>query len=457
MRQFLRTEIYAPFYHRAANLLFLFFGLIFTLSFFTINSVIHTSAQMGIGLVAIYIFLTSINVYRKGYEPAKFFLIAWLVLLIGILVYALKDAGLIPSTPVTNYLLQFGSAVEAVLLSLALADRINVLKREKSESQERALRISLENERMVKEQNILLEDKVKVRTADLETTNEQLNEALDNLKSAQSQLVNAEKLASLGQLSAGIAHEINNPINFVGANIEPLQLDIQDVLTILNRYESISSSDAFDREKKEIEALKREMDFEYVLPEIDQLLRGIRHGAERTAAIVAGLKNFSRVDESELRPFDLNEGLESTLLILTNEVPTWVEMDVRLGDIPAVECLGGKINQVFLNIINNGLQAFATWPDKKNRVFEIRSWRDGDRVYFQFKDNAGGMDDEALNKIFDPFFTTKDVGRGTGLGMSISYKIIQSHDGNIDIQSEKGTGSVITLNLPIVGNMVYHD
>ncbi len=457
MRQFLRTKIYTPFYHRVANLFFLFFGLIFILSFFTINTFIHTSAQMGIGLVAVYIFLTTINVYRKGYEPAKFFLIAWLVLLIGILVYALKDAGLIPSTPVTNYLLQFGSAVEAVVLSLALADRINVLKREKSESQERALRISLENERMVKEQNILLEDKVKARTTDLETTNEQLNDALDNLKSTQSQLVNAEKLASLGQLSAGIAHEINNPINFVGANVEPLQLDIKDVLTILNRYESIPSSDFFDREKEEIEALKSEMDFEYVLSEIDQLLSGIRHGAERTAAIVAGLKSFSRIDESELRSFDLNEGLESTLLILSNEVPTWVEMDVQLGDIPDVDCLGGKINQVFLNIINNGLQAFASWPERENRVFEIRSWREEDYVYFRFKDNAGGMDDDALNKIFDPFFTTKDVGKGTGLGMSISYKIIKSHNGNIDIESEVGTGSVFTLNLPIVGNIVYHE
>lgn len=457
MRQFLKTAVYAPTYHRVANLFFAFFGVIFVMTLFGVGPFIHIASQMAIGMVAIYIFATSLAVYRRGYTPAKFFLIAWLVLLVGIIVYALKDAGLIPSTPLTNYLLQVGSAVEAVVLSLALADRINILKREKSESQERALRVSMENERIVKEQNIVLENKVKERTADLEQSNERLNHALENLKATQSQLVDAEKMASLGQLSAGIAHEINNPINFVGANIEPLHLDIQDVLKVLNGYESITSADEFEREKSRIEDLKKELDLEFVLKEIDDLLKGIRHGAERTAAIVAGLKNFSRLDESELQPFDLNQGLESTLLILSNEIPHWVTMDVQLADIPKVECLGGKINQVFLNIINNGLQAFSSWHQKEDRVFKIRSWADGDRVYFRFEDNAGGMSLETRNKIFDPFYTTKEVGQGTGLGMSISYKIIRSHNGDIEIESELGRGSVITLNLPVEGNLAHGD
>lgn len=454
MRHFLRTKIYAPFYHNAANLLFGFFGLIFFLSLFSLNTFVHTSAQMGIGLVALYIFLTSITVYRRGYQPAKFFLIAWLVLLIGICVYAMKDAGIIASTPVTNYLLQFGSAVEALLLSMALADRINILKREKSESQEEALKISLENERIVKEHNIILEQRVKARTADLEATNEQLNDALEDLKNAQSQLVNSEKMASLGQLSAGIAHEINNPINFVGANITPLELDIREVLEVLKRYESIESAAEFEEKVREIASMKEDMDFDYTLKEIEDLLKGIKHGAERTAAIVAGLKNFSRMDESEMQLFDLNEGLESTLLILSNEIPDWVKMDIRFGDIPKVECLGGKINQVFLNIINNGLQAFASWPERENRLYEISSWGDEGQVFFRFKDNAGGMSKETMDRIYDPFFTTKNVGHGTGLGMSISYQIIKAHGGTIEIESEEGEGTVFTLNLPVIGTKI---
>ena len=163
------------------------------------------------------------------------------------------------------------------------------------------------------------------------------------------------------------------------------------------------------------------------------------------------------MDDTELQPFDLNEGLESTLLILSNEVPGWVEMEVKLGELPDVECLGGKINQVFLNIINNGLQAYASWPEKENRVYEISSWVDDEHVYFRFKDNAGGMKPEILEKIFDPFYTTKNVGEGTGLGLSISYRIVKSHGGGIEVESEEGVGTVFTLNLPIVGSIVSED
>src|SRR5690606_21209334 len=154
-----------------------------------------------------YLFTTSIVVYKSGYTAAKFYLLAWSILVVGIIVYSLKDAGLIPSNPFTNYLLLIGSGIEVVLLSLALADRINILKKEKAQSQADALRISLENAEIVKLQNVQLEQKVSERTLDLESSNKQLSITLHNLQEAQSQLVDAEKMASLGQLTAGIVHE----------------------------------------------------------------------------------------------------------------------------------------------------------------------------------------------------------------------------------------------------------
>lgn len=456
-RNFLKTYIYAPRLDQFRKLIIAFFLIIMAIVLYDVNKPIHIAFQVGIVAVASYIFTVSIIVYRGGYSPAKFFLLAWTILLVGIITFALKDAGLIPATPFTNYLLLVGSAVEVLVLSLALADRINILKKEKATSQADALRISLENENIVREQNLMLEEKVSERTSDLEDTNKQLTAALVKLQSTQSQLVNAEKMASLGQLTAGVAHEINNPINFVLANIDPLKYDFADILSILNRYEAIDSEDAFEKNKSEIEAFKKEIDLDYVKDEINQLLEGIKDGAERTAEIVKGLKNFSRLDESNLKYNDLNEGLESTLVILQSNISPGIEVDLNLGNIPKVECLGGKINQVFMNILNNSVQALSMITDKKDLKLTVKSWCDDIFVYFSITDNGPGMDDAVKNRIFDPFYTTKEVGEGTGLGLSISYSIIEMHRGNIEVISSPGEGADFKIKLPIDARIDFNE
>lgn len=457
LRDFLRTKTYAPILHKLSYVIFAFFTAVIIASIIDINPVVHIASQFGIAIVGFYIFATSIVVYKSGYSPAKFYLLAWSILVVGILVYSLKDAGILPSNPFTNYMLLVGSGIEVVLLSLALADRINILKKEKAQSQADALRISKENEEIVMLQNQQLEQKVSERTLDLETSNKQLSITLTNLRETQSQLVNAEKMASLGQLTAGIAHEINNPINFVIANIQPLKYDVQDILDILEKYDGIKSNEDFDREKEKIESFKKEVDIDYVKNEINQLLDGIQDGAQRTAEIVGGLKNFSRLDESNLKFVDINEGIESTLVILRSSIPEDVKINKELGDLPKVECLPGKINQVFMNIANNAIQTLSKRKDGADLFLNIKSWFDDHNVYISFEDSGLGIAEEHKSRIFDPFFTTKDVGEGTGLGLSISFKIIEKHKGHIKVDSEVNRGTTFTITLPIKSEIDMND
>ena len=449
LREFLKTRVYAPRLHKTSNFLLLYFGVLFILSVFLIDPAITIASQLGVIIIAVFVFITSIVVFRSGYTPAKFFLLAWSFLLFSVIIFALKDAGLIPSNPLTNYAVFVGSGIEVVLLSLALADRINILKKEKESSQENSLRIAQENEVIIKEQNIRLERNVKARTLDLESANKQLSITLNNLQEAQSQLINSEKMASLGQITAGIAHEINNPINYVMSNVFPLKRDIEDVLQILNAYDNIASRDEFDLKKEEIDSLKAQINLEYVRTEINQLLDGIEDGAKRTAEIVKGMKDYSRVDKGEIKSVDINASLESALILLRSTIKDDIEILRSFGDLPNVECIAGKINQVFINIANNGIQSLEQGASTINKQLKIKSWHSGDFVYISFEDNGEGITEENKNKIFEPFYTSKEVGKGTGLGLSISFTIIENHKGSISVESEPGIRTEFTVKLPV--------
>lgn len=178
---------------------------------------------------------------------------------------------------------------------------------------------------------------------------------------------------------------------------------------------------------------------------------------DRTAEIVKGLKNFSRIDETNLKYNDLNEGMESTMVILQSTLPYGIIIKKELGDIPKVECLGGKINQVFMNILNNSLQALNAEKDRNDLTLEIKSWHDEEFVYFSISDNGPGISQEIQNRIFEPFFTTKDVGEGTGLGLSIVFSIIEMHKGSIKVDSKIGEGAKFTIKLPIESRIEFKE
>jgi hypothetical protein len=257
-------------------------------------------------------------------------------------------------------------------------------------------------------------------------------------------------MASLGQLTAGIAHEINNPINFVKSNIKPLQLDINDLIEIIDEYTKLHGADEADiaEKLKSIEKLKKKIDIDYVKTEIESLVTGIRDGAERTAEIVLGLRNFSRLDESEVKIVNVHEGLDSTLILLKNQLPENVSIEKHFAANGNIECFPGKLNQVFMNILSNGIQAIKEKEEQAEKETIIINTKDvGNQLQISIKDSGIGMTDEVRQKIFDPFFTTKDVGEGTGLGLSIVYKIIQKHGGKIEVVSSKGKGAefIITL------------
>jgi two-component system NtrC family sensor kinase len=436
LRVFLDTRNNLPKLSKGLYLFYLSYLICIILSIFDINSMalVNITALM----ISIYILFMAIILVRKGNRSAGFFLVAWTTFLIGVIVFALKNSGIIPYNNFTIYTMPTGSAIEAILLSFALADRINILKKEKEESQATALEALKVNEKLITDQNVVLEKNVEQRTLELKNT-------LNNLKETQAQLVNAEKMASLGQLTAGIAHEINNPINFVSANVKPLKLDIGDILELLNKYEKVASQEILPDKMKEIETFKKEIDIDYLKKEMADLLSGIEDGAKRTADIVSGLKNFSRLDESDIKEANINDGIQSTLILLKSVVPENTEVITDLGEIPMIECLPGKLNQVFMNLFSNALYAISKKNNSQANSLTIKTYASDEQVFVSIDDTGIGMAPEVKAKIFDPFFTTKDVGEGTGLGMSIVFKIIESHGAFIEVESEYGVGTKILL------------
>lgn len=444
---FLQTKKHSPIVHNISYLIIAIYSTSIVLGILDKQILSSNIIDFSALLLTVYPLYTAIKISILGYRPAKFFLFAWSSFLICIIIYVMKHQGAFPNNNLTNYILELGSAIEVTLLSFALADRINILKKEKEESQAQTLLALKENEKIIINQNILLESKVKERTYELEASNKEL-------KDTQTQLVSVEKMASLGQLTAGIAHEINNPINFVISNIKPLRRDVEEILQLLAKYGEISNDIDLKEKLKEIDTLKQTLDTDYVIDEINLLLKGIDEGAYRTSEIVRGLQSFSRLDESDLKRVNIHEGIDATITLLNNSIKQGNIQIIKDYDItlPPIECYPGKLNQVFMNIINNATQALAAHSNKQTEEAKIiiKTKAEGNSVVIRIKDNGIGIPEKIKDKIFEPFFTTKEVGSGTGLGLSIVYGIIQSHKGNISVESEEGKGAEFIITLPIV-------
>ncbi|MBX7148933.1 GAF domain-containing protein [bacterium] len=288
---------------------------------------------------------------------------------------------------------------------------------------------------------------------ELEKNNVALENTLSNLKQAQAQLVQSEKMAGLGVLAAGVAHEINNPVGFVMSNLCTLNSyvslykslsDKQDKL--IDLYRTSSNQLAIQGYLNEIDMLKKKEDLNFVNEDIDILIKESTEGIERVRDIVQGLKSFARLDEADFKDADINEGIESTLKIVWNEIKYKCTLEKKLSPVPLIRCFPGQLNQVFMNLIVNASQAI-----KEKGTITIETFSDNDSVSVKISDTGHGIAPENLEKIFTPFFTTKPTGKGTGLGLSISYGIIEKHGGTIKVESTVGVGTSFIITLPREG------
>ncbi len=298
------------------------------------------------------------------------------------------------------------------------------------------------------EKLFLAEKKMKELLEKEQQATASLNQAMERLKGTQSQLVHSEKMASLGQLTAGIAHEINNPINFIYNGISSIKMSLESVKEVLEKYSELDEGADPNQLKEEILELKEDVEYDELLDDLDEILNDVNYGAVRTIEIVKGLRVFSRLDEEESKPAFINENIDATLTLLKNKTKNKITVSKFYDDtIGEIECYPGQLNQVYMNILNNAIQAMP--EDKKDPEIQIYTENlDENNVVIRIKDNGCGIPDEIKQRIFEPFFTTKAVGVGTGLGMSISYGIIEKHGGKIELNSEVNVGTEFVITLP---------
>ena len=302
-----------------------------------------------------------------------------------------------------------------------------------------------------------IESILKISEEELIQKNIQLATALQDIEVAQDRLIQQGKLAGIGQLAAGVAHEINNPLGFITGNVEALEQYFAAFSSVLAQYRELGSSmiatdDTQITERvNQVVKFEKEQELEYILADLPDLFRDTNEGLKRMSKIVKGVRLFSRTDREQVfEQYDLNELIKNTLLVADNEIKNYATVEERLGDIPMIETLGGEINQVLLNLIVNGVQAIKEKDSGKMGIIRITTWCDIEFVYCAIEDSGIGVADATMKDIFNPFFTTKPAGQGTGIGLSISYDIIVNrHHGEILVVSNPGQGAKFTIKLPV--------
>jgi len=323
-------------------------------------------------------------------------------------------------------------------LEVEVANSTLLIREQKEEVESQRDEIESQKEAIISQR-----DKVVTAKEALEAQKRELEFTLENLKMTQSQLIQSEKMASVGVLTAGIAHELNNPINFVSGNVNPLKRDLEDIFEVINKYEEIIRVNHLNETFSEVDHMKERLDYSFLVKEIVSLLEGIEEGAGRSSQIIKGLRSFSRLDEEDCQAYDIHEGIDSSLVLLQNKIKNRIKIRKDYTDFENIECYPSKFNQVILNILTNSIQAI----EDQGEIF-IQTISSDLGIKIIIKDNGIGMDPEVKKHIFEPFFTTKEVGKGTGLGLSISYGIIEQHSGNIDVISDPGKGTEFIISLP---------
>jgi PAS domain S-box-containing protein len=314
----------------------------------------------------------------------------------------------------------------------------------------RDMRVTLELIAKLENMNSSLEETVRKRTSIIE-------KIYDELKMKDAQILQQEKMASIGVLAAGIAHEINNPVGYINSNLEVLQENVKDIIsytknleeTFPNMIQTNLPEQTIEKITLKIKELRSEMKMEDVFQDIAQIIQESKQGLDRIKRIIIDLKKFSHTDENKMELADINQEIESTLNIVANELKYKAKVIKELGTLPSIECFPQQLNQVFMNIVVNAAQAIEGQGTISIQTFAKDEW-----ITITIRDTGNGIAPENLQKIFDPFFTTKAIGKGTGLGLYIAYGIIEKHQGKISVQSELGKGTTFTIQLPIHPSLI---
>ena len=257
------------------------------------------------------------------------------------------------------------------------------------------------------------------------------------LEQANKQLLQSEKLAAIGQLAAGVAHEINNPVGYVYSNLQTLENYLNDLFRLTDAIDTAASLE-------DLRQIRHNIDYNYLREDLKDLLSESREGIERVKTIISAMKDFSHIEEEEFKQADLHRGIETTLNVVNNELKYKAEVVRDFGELPHVECIASQINQVIMNLLVNAAHAIEDFGK-----ITIRTRHQGDTVTLEVEDTGKGIASEHLNRIFEPFFTTKGIGKGTGLGLSLSFNIIKKHNGEIEVHSEPGQGTRFRITLPV--------
>jgi signal transduction histidine kinase len=294
------------------------------------------------------------------------------------------------------------------------------------------------------EELIKKNEEIEASKKNLQLALEELEGAYKELKATHSKILQQEKMASIGQLAAGVAHEINNPMAFISSNLGTLDKYVNRLTEFIQTQSEVIESLHTTEAIEGLKGKQKELKLDYITEDIKGLITESLDGSERVRKIVQGLKSFARVDEAEYKYADINECIESTINIVWNELKYKATLKKDYGNLPLTKCYPQQINQVFMNLLINAGHAIESQGE-----ITIKTWAEDGSIWVAISDTGHGIPKEDLNKIFEPFFTTKEVGKGTGLGLSITYEIVQKHDGEITVESEVGKGTTFTVRLPI--------
>ncbi|MFZ6756200.1 ATP-binding protein [Undibacterium sp. Ji50W] len=339
---------------------------------------------------------------------------------------------------------------EEVLTRLDTRDRLLILKKPFDLIEVRQLANTLTAKWVSGQQAALkmehLEQIVLERNSEVLQANRLLENEINERKLLESQLIQSEKLASIGQLAAGVAHEINNPIGFIFSNFSTLETYLERLFKMLTAYENAESHITSPSLVTEIKNLRERIELQYLKEDIPYLINESKDGITRVSKIIQDLKDFSRTDTAQQWEWaDLHRGIESTLNIIASEIKYSADVIKEYGAIPEVECMPSQINQVIMNLVVNAVHASVS----SRGQITIRTGTGNEQVWIEIEDKGSGIPEDVLPRIFDPFFTTKPIGKGTGLGLSLSYGIIQKHNGHIDVSTAIGRGTKFRIILPI--------